>query len=133
MTISSRRAKKKKQQQQQPLAEQTQGTPTDNQNARSFGKPLRGIELPDAEEEHEYKVDLRLERIPQVAILEDRERMTKIQKSVDKLRAGYHIQSIVADFEKTGKSTTFSEESSRTIQEMRNVELYELGDISNTF
>ena len=95
-------------------------------------KPLRGIELPDAEDEHEFKVDFRIERIPQVAILEDRERMTKIQKSVDKLRAGDHTQSIIADLVKTGKSTTFSEESSRTSLEMRNIELYELGDISNT-
>ena len=132
MTISSRRAEKKKQQEQQPPAEQTQCTSTDNQNPRSFGKPLRRIELPDAEEEHEFKVDLRIERIPQVAKLEERERMTKIQKSVAKLRAGYHTPSIIADLGKTGKSTTFSEESSRTIQEMENIELCELGDISNT-
>ena len=53
--------------------------------------------------------------------------MTKIQQLVDKLRAGYHTKSIIADFGKTGKSTRFSEESSRTIQELRNIELYELG------
>ena len=48
-----------------PRAEQTQGTPTDNPNARSFGKPLRGIELPVAEKEPEFKVYLRNDGIPQ--------------------------------------------------------------------
>ena len=58
-----------------PLAEQTQGIPTDNPNTRSFGKPLRGIGLLlVAEEEHEFKVDLRTGGIPQDAILEDREK-----------------------------------------------------------
>ena len=39
---------------------------TDNPNPRSFRKPLRGIELLVAEEEHEFKVDLR--GIPQDAV-----------------------------------------------------------------
>ena len=123
---------KLKQQQQQlqdtvrgcgkPLAEQAQGTPTDNPTPRSVGKPLRGIELPVAEEEHEYEVDFRIEGIPQDAVVEDQERMTKIQEKVDKLRTGYHTKSIIEDVGKTGKSTRFSEESSRTIPELGNVE-----------
>ena len=44
------------------------------------------------------------------AVLEDRERMTKIQKLVDKQRAGYQTKSIIADLAKTGKSARFSEE-----------------------
>ena len=47
-----------------PPAEQTQGTPTDNPNSRSFGKPLRRIELLVEDEEHEFKVDLRIEGNP---------------------------------------------------------------------
>ena len=38
----------------------------DNPNPRSFRKPLRGIELLVAEEEHEFKVELR--GIPQDAV-----------------------------------------------------------------
>ena len=54
---------------------------TDNPNTSSFGKPLRGIVLLVAEEEHEFKVDLRIEGIPQDAVLEAQDRMTKIQKT----------------------------------------------------
>ena len=58
--------------------------------------------------------------------------MTKIQELVDKFRAGYHTGSIIAEFRKRRKSNRFSEESSRTIQELGNIELYELGEISKT-
>ena len=34
-----------------------------------------------AEEEHEFKVDLRIEGIPQDAVLEAQDRMTKIKKN----------------------------------------------------
>ena len=50
-------------------------------------KPLRGTELLVSEEEHECKDDLIIERIPQDAIPEDQERMTKIQKMVDTFRS----------------------------------------------
>ena len=51
---------------------------------------------------------------------------------VDKLRNGYHTKSIVEDLEKPGKSIKVSEESSRTIHELGNVEMHELGQISRT-
>lgn len=37
-----------------PLAEQIQGTPTDNPNPRSFEKPLPAIDLLVEEEDHEF-------------------------------------------------------------------------------
>ena len=54
-------------------------------------------------------------------------KMTQIQKLVDKLRAGYHTISIIADLGKTGTSTRFSEESSHTIQELGNMEFLCVG------
>ena len=83
-------------------------------------------------EEPELKVDLRIEGIAQDVILEDIEIMEQMQKVVDKLRTGYHAKSIVEDFVKAEKSIKFSEESSRTIHELGNIELHELGQISRT-
>ena len=54
------------------------------------------------------KVDLRIQRIPQDAVLEDHGRMTKIQELVDKLRSEYQAESIVADLGKKGKINRFS-------------------------
>ena len=69
-----------------------------------------------AEEENPFKVDLRIQGIPQDAVLEDRERMSQIQDSVDKLRTEYQTESIIADLEKKGKFNRFSEESKLTIR-----------------
>ena len=48
-------------------------------------------------------ISVRSEGIPQDTVLEDEERMTKIQELVDKLRAGYHTESIIAELRKRGK------------------------------
>ena len=85
------------------------------------------MELLVEEEQHEFNDDLRSEGISQDAIPEDRQRMTKIQKMVDKLRAGYHTKSIVADLVEDRKIPRFCEESSRTIQELGK------GEISKPF
>ena len=66
----------------------------------------------------------------QDVILEDEERMGQIQKVVEKLRNGYHTKSIFEDLVKPEKSIKFSEESSRTLHELGNIELHELGQIS---
>ena len=108
-----------------PVAEQNQGTRSSG-SKRSTGTPV-------AEEENPFKVDLRIQGVPQDAVIEDRERMSQIQELVDKLRAGYHTKPIIADLEKEGKSTRFSEESSRTIRELRNIALYDLGEIPRPF
>ena len=90
--------KSKQQQQQQqdtllstgkPLAEQQQGTPT------SSGKPIV--------EGNSFKVDLRIQGIPQDGVLEDQGRMTVIQELVDKLRSEYQTESNVADLRKVMK------------------------------
>ena len=58
--------------------------------------------------------------------------MENIQKVVDHLRTGYNSKSIIEDVGKTEKSIEFSEESSRAIHELGNIELHELGEISRT-
>ena len=55
----------------------------------------------------------------------------KIKKMVDKLRTGYHTKSSTEDVG-AEKSIKFSEESSRTINELGHIELHELGQISRT-
>ena len=76
-------------QQQQP--EQQQGTPT------SSGKPLA--------EENPFKIDLRIQGIPEDALLEDQGRMTRIQELVDKLRSEYQTERSLPIREREEKST----------------------------
>ena len=56
--------------------------------------------------------------------------MTRTQSSVDKLQAEYHTTSIIDDLEKKGTSNVFSEASRRTLKELGNIELFELGEFS---
>ena len=79
-----------------------------------------------------FKIDLRIEGIPKDAVLEDQEGMSQIHEVGDKLRTGYQTESIINDLEKKGTSNMFSEASRRTIKELGNVELYELGEMSKT-
>ena len=65
-------------------------------------------------------------------ILEDEERVGRIQKVVEKLRNGSRTKSSNADLAEPEKSIKFSEESSRTIHELGNIEFHELGQISRT-
>ena len=51
---------------------------------------------------------------------------------VDKLQDGYRTKSIINDLGKKGITNTFSEASRRTIKELGNIELHELGEISKT-
>ena len=46
-----------------------------------------------------FKVDLRIQGIPQDAVIEDRKRMSKVQDLVDKLRTEYQAESIVVTWE----------------------------------
>ena len=50
-----------------------------------------------AGEENPFKVDFRIQGIPQDAVTEDRESMSKCQELVDKLRTEHQTESIVAD------------------------------------
>ena len=62
----------------------------------------------------------------QDVILKDEERMGKIQEAVEQLRKGSRTKSILEDLGKPENSLKFSEESSRIMHEMGNIELYEL-------
>ena len=84
------------------------------------------------EKQPQFEVDLRIEGIAQDVILKDEERMGKIQEVVGKLRNGSRTKSILKDLGKPEKTMKFSEESSRIILEMGNIELYELGQMTRT-
>ena len=58
--------------------------------------------------------------------------MKKINKTLEKLKKRFVYKSIRDDLEKPD-NTTISEESRRVIQEMGNMELFELGQISKTY
>ena len=81
-------------------------------------------------EENQFKVALRVQGIPQDAVLEDQGRMTQIQELVDKLRSEYQTESIVADLGKKGNFNRFSAASKRIIFNLGTIELYELGEMS---
>ena len=68
----------------------------------------------------------------QDVIYMDKERMTKIQTLVDKPQDGHGTKSIIHDLGEKCISNTFSEASRRTIKDLGNIELYDLGEISKT-
>ena len=70
------------------------------------------------------EIDLREEGVPHDAISQDEEKMKEINKKLGKLQMGSCTKSIHDDLLK-GK-IIFSEESSRAIYEMGNMELIEL-------
>ena len=74
------------------------------------------------EKESEFKVDIRIEGIAQDVILQDEERMGKIQEEVEKWRKGSYPKSIREDLRKPENSMIFCEESSRIIHELGNIE-----------
>ena len=114
------------------MREEGQGTPTDNPEPPSIWKQMRSAVSPVEKEEPEFKANLGIEGIAPDVIPKDEERIGQIQNVVDKLRTGYHTQSIIEDLVKTGKSVKFSEESSRTVHELGNIESHELEQISRT-
>ena len=65
-------------------------------------------------------------------ISENDERMGLNSKSGKKLRTGYRTKSIIEDLGEPAKSIKLSEESIRTIHELGNVPLHELGQISKS-
>ena len=104
------------------LRENASGASPRYPNRQSKPQKLREavarIEFLVAEEKHEFKVDLRIEGIPQDAILEGHERMTKIQKMVDRQATSwipYRIDHCRFGEDWKIRHTKFSEESSRTI------------------
>ena len=86
-------------------------------NPRSFEKPLRGTELLVADAEHEFKVDLRMQGIPKDAKVEDQEKWPKF-KHCGQATSWIPYRIDHCWFGEDRKSTRFSEESSRTSQEL---------------
>ena len=83
------------------------------------------------EERPKFEIDLRVAGVSQDAILKDEEQMKEINKTLERLKSGSCTKSIRDDLKKQG-DMIFSEESSRVIHEMGNMELFELGQISVT-
>ena len=81
-------------------------------NRSSYNKGSTGTLV--ANEEKFFQGDLRIQGVPKDAVLEDQERMFKIQEVVDKQRTGYKTESIINDSGKKGTSNVFSEPSRRT-------------------
>ena len=97
------------------------GTPVVEQNLGNrnrFNKRSKGTLV--AEKESSFQVDLRIQGVPQDAALEDQKRLSKNQEVVYKLGTGYQTESIIGELGK-------KEKSGRTIKELGNIELYEMG------
>ena len=58
--------------------------------------------------------------------------MTKIQRLVGKLQDGYRTKSIMDDWSRKEHPTCSAKLQRRTVKEMGNIELFELGEISKT-
>ena len=80
-----------------------QGNPTDIPELPSARKLKRSTGSLVQEEQPESKVDLRIEGLAQDVILEDEERMGHIQEVVEKIRNGFHTESVLEDLGKPEK------------------------------
>ena len=103
---------------------------TDAQCSTSVGQLSRDTETPVAQKP-KFEIDLRVEGVPQNVISKDEEQMKEINKTSEKLTSNSCTKSIRDDLKKTG-DMLFSEESSRMIYEMGNMEVFELRQISVT-
>ena len=103
------------------------GYTTDDQT--STRRLVRDLE-PAVEEKPQFEIDLRVEGVSQDAILQYEEKMTEIHKKLEKLRIGSCTTSIRNDLSKG--NVICSEESSRAVYEMGNMELIELRQTSAT-
>ena len=102
-----------------------------SQELPSTRKLERTAESP-VEKEPEFKVDLQNRRNCTRCNRERWRASGKHPRSRGKFRNGSRSKSILEDLGKPENSMKFSEESSRTIHELGNIELYELGQISRT-
>ena len=103
---------------------------TEDPSSSSFRKLERNsVSLVD--KKPKFEIDLRVERVPQDAILKEEEQMKEINNKLEKFRIGSCTKFIRIDLKKKG-DMIFSEESSRVIYEMGNLELIELRQTSAT-
>ena len=100
------------------------GNTTEDPGSSSFRKLERNsVSLVDRKPK--FEIDLREEGVPQDTIMKDEEQMKEINKKLEKLKIGSCTTSIRNNLKKKG-DMIFSEESSRLIYEMGNLELIEL-------
>ena len=90
---------------------------------------VRDLELA-VEKKLKFEIDLRVDGVSQDAILQDDEKMKEINKKLEKLKIESGTKSIRNDLSKG--NMIFSEESSRAICEVGNMELIELRQTSAT-
>ena len=109
------------------LAPEASSDTTENSVLTSSRKRERRGTASSVEESRQLEIDLRAEGVSQDAILKDEEQMKKINKTLEKLKSGSCPKSTSGWSGKKPDNTTFSEESRRVIQEMGNMELFELG------
>ena len=74
-----------------------------------------------------FKIDLRVQGVPLNPVLEDQGRANMIRNLAHTLRTQSKTESMITDLQKTDVFNTFSEESTRTIQNLRKIELLEFG------
>ena len=108
-----------------------QGNPTEDPEVYRIRK-LHAQNESTVDKEPEFKVDLRIEGVAHDVILKDEEPMGKIQQVVENSRKGSYTKPLREDLRKPENSMIFSEESSRIIHELGNIEVYEIGQMSNT-
>ena len=65
-------------------------------------------------EENLFIIDLRVQRVPQTAVLEHQGRTTMIRELVETTRTEYQTESVIADLSKTREFNRFSEASKKT-------------------
>ena len=103
------------------------GYTTDNET--STRKLVRNHE-PLVDKKPPFEIDLRIEGVSEAAFLHDEAKMNEISEKLEKLKMASCAKSIRNDLSK-GKMI-FSEETSRAIYEMGNMELIELQQTSAT-
>ena len=104
------------------------GSIADKQCPTSTWQQVRGTDVPV--EKPDVEIDLRTDGRSQEAILNDKEHMQVIHDNVEKLKFGSRTKCIYDDLKKD--NMIFSEETSRVIHEMGNMEFFELRQISMT-
>ena len=107
------------------------GNTTEDPGLYSSRKPVLNS-VPLVDRKSQFEIDLRAEGVSQDAILQDEEQMKEIYKKLESWELDHAQKSIRNELKKKG-DMIFSEESSRAIYEMGNLDLIELRQTSATF
>ena len=88
-----------------------------------------GIGKSVADEEDKFKIDFRVQGVPNKAALEDEGRTNRIQKLAHILETHSRTDALITDLQKT-VFKPFSEESKRTTHNLGKIDLFELDEVS---